>query len=610
MTHPIIKIQGHKIYLIRLLLFFLFSGVSNVQADVKQPFQFKATIVPAQVMQGGNATIEVSVAIAKGHYLYADKTDITPDSIDGLSFGKLDKPEGIKKNDPYLGTVYTYSKQVMLRLPMRVGSSVKTGTGTLSMAINYQGCTATSCFPPESKLIKVAFTVVASGETVSSGDKKAPEVEKQAEESDLHVRKATADNLSAIEKAADRFGVIGVLLAAFIWGLLASLTPCVYPMIPITVSVIGAGAGGKWLRGLVLSIFYVLGMSLTYAIFGVAAAWSGNLFGAYTDHPVVRIVVASVFVILALGMFDVFFIQMPASLSSKFGGKTGTGVIGVFITGAVAGAIVGPCVGPMLVGILVYIASLADKLLGFFIMWSFALGMGMLFLLIGTFSGAAASLPKAGKWMEQIKHVFGVLMLAFALYYIQPLLPINIFYLILGALLIGISLYLGALDAFTTQVTGPRRLWQAAGIICLVLGVCYTARFTFDEQPPRQNVMAAQRSGILWQNDEADALAKAEREKKPVMIDFAADWCSACKKLEHETFTHQDIIAESARFVNLKIDCTDAQDPQVKQLQKKYHVVGLPTLFFINSDGKPLSDQSVTQFVTPETLLKRMRSIN
>jgi len=519
MMHMINRIRNQRFYLIGLLLFLLSNSALNVQADVKQPFQFKAAVNPAQIMQGGKAIIEVSITIAKGHYLYAHKTDITSDPIEGLSFGKVDKPEGVKKNDPYLGTVYTYAKQVVLRLPMRVDVSQKTGPGSFSLAINYQGCTATACFPPESKLIKVPYTIVASGvasgETISSGDKKSPEVEKQADESDLHVRKATTDNLSAIEKAADRFGVIGVLMAAFIWGLLASLTPCVYPMIPITVSVIGAGANGKALRGLVLSVFYVLGMSLTYAIFGVAAAWSGNLFGAYTDHPAVRIVVAGVFVILALGMFDVFFIQMPASLSSKFGGKTGTGVI-------VAGAIVGPCVGPMLVGILVYIASLADKLLGFFIMWSFALGMGMLFLVIGTFSGAAASLPKAGKWMEQIKNFFGVLMLAFALYYIQPLLPIKVFYLILGALLIGISLYLGALDAFTTAITGPRRLWQAAGIVCLVLGVCYTARFTLDEHPPRQNIMAAQRSGINWQNNEADALAKAEREKKPVMIDFAA----------------------------------------------------------------------------------------
>ena len=603
MMHPIIKKRDYKVGQIGLLLFFLFCSALNVQAEVKNPFQFKATVIPAEIVPGGKATVEVAVTIAKGHYLYADKTDITPDPIKGLSYGKTDKPAGEKKKDPYLGTVYTYSKQAVLRLPMRVTASQATGTSSLSLTINYQGCTANACFPPESKQIKVPYTIVASGE-------KSPKTDNQSEESDIETWKATPDNRSAIEKAADRFGVIGVLIAAFIWGLLASLTPCVYPMIPITVSVIGAGADGKVLRGFILSVFYVLGMSVTYAIFGVAAAWSGNLFGAYTDLPAVRIVVAGVFVILALGMFDVFYLQMPASISSKFGGKTGTGVIGVFITGAVAGAIVGPCVGPMLVGILVYIASLADKFLGFFIMWSFALGMGMLFLLIGTFSGAAASLPKAGKWMEQIKNVFGVLMLAFALYYIQPLLPTKVFYLMLGTLLIGISLYLGALDAFTAQGTGSRKLWQAAGLVSLVLGVCYTARFTFDEHPPRQNIMAAQRSGMTWENDETDALAKAEREKKPVMIDFGADWCSACKKLEHETFTHQDIIAESARFVNLKIDCTDAQAPQVKQLQKKYHVVGLPTLFFIDSDGKPLADQSITQFVPPETLLKRMRSIN
>lgn len=608
MMYTRLIMRNFKIYLIGWLLFFHLCGTSIVLADETEPFEFKVTVAPASILQGGETTIVVAAKIAKGHYLYAHKTAIIADPVNGLLFGELEKPAGTQKNDPYLGVVYTYAEQVFLKLPVRIADSHGIGSRTIALTIQYQGCTATACFPPQSKTVNVKYTV--AGQRDSSERKQSLEPSRPEKTTEAAEWQPPPDNRSAIEKTADRFGVIGVLLAAFIWGFLASLTPCVYPMIPITVSVIGAGAEGQWLRGLKLSLFYVLGMSLTYAFFGVAAAWSGNLFGAYTDHPAVRIIVAAIFVILALGMFDVIYIQMPSSIASKLGGKTGTGIIGVFITGAAAGAIVGPCVGPMLVGILVYIASLADKLLGFFIMWSFALGMGMLFLIIGTFSGAAASLPKAGIWMERIKHVFGVLLLGFALYYIQPLLPIKVFYLILGALLVCIGLYMGALDSFTIEVKGRRKIWQAAGVVLLVLGICYTARFASDEPLPRSGVITMQqRFGIRWQNDETAALAQAKRENKPVMIDFRADWCGACQKLEHETFIHPDIIAESTRFINLQIDCTDAKDPRVKQLQKKYHVVGLPTLFFINSDGKPLPDQSITQFVTPETLLTRMRSI-
>lgn len=576
-------------------------------ANEKDPFDFKATVSPASVLPGAEATVEITAHIAKGHYLYADKTAVTSDPPEGASLGELKKPRGSKKNDPYLGIVYTYAGQVSLNLPIRIDASHPIGAGSLRLTIKYQGCTETACFPPETKTLKVSYTVLRSIEASDTEKRLAGDRTEDATQTEEW--QPPPDNRSAIEKAADRFGVIGVLLAAFIWGFLASLTPCVYPMIPITVSVIGAGAQGKWLRGLLLAGFYVLGMSLTYALFGVAAAWSGNLFGAYTDHPAVRIIVAAIFVILALGMFDLIYIQMPSSVSSKLGGKTGTGILGVFITGAAAGAIVGPCVGPMLVGILVYIASLADKLLGFLIMWSFALGMGMLFLLIGTFSGVATSLPKAGQWMERIKSVFGVLLLGAALYYIQPLLPMKVFYLILGALLVCIGLYLGALDGFTREASGKRKIWQAAGIVFLVLGVCYTARFALDDYPRTTGPTPVQTAGIRWQYDEAVALAQAKRDNQPVMIDFRADWCSACQKLEHETFVHPNIMAESARFVNLQIDCTNADDPRVKQLQKKYHVVGLPTLFFIDSDGKPLPDQSITRFVTAETLLSRMRSI-
>ncbi|MCP4623869.1 MAG: hypothetical protein GY850_10100, partial [bacterium] len=248
-------------------------------------------------------------------------------------------------------------------------------------------------------------------------------------------------------------------------------------MIPVTVSVIGASGSKSISRSFFLSAVYVLGMSLVYAGFGVAAAWSGSLFGAYSDHMAVRIVVAAVFILMGLSMFDLFYIQMPSTISSRLGGKTGAGTLGVFLAGGAAGAAVGPCVGPMLVGLLIYIAALGNKVYGFLIMWSFSLGMGILFMLIGTFSGAAAALPKSGIWMERLKYTFGILMFAIALFYIKPVLPLRIFLLLLDAFLVGIGIFIGAVWIAKTKQTGKGKLATAMAIVGIALCISIVSQF-------------------------------------------------------------------------------------------------------------------------------------
>jgi thiol:disulfide interchange protein DsbD len=590
-----------RLILLLSLLAVVASGAAEKAWAARNPFVIVTEVVPQQVVPGQKATLAVNFNIAAKHYLYTQKTEVIPAPISGLEFENLKKPPGTKKVDPYLGMVYTYSNQVTLHLPFKVRSFVEPGEKTIGLTVRYQGCTETLCFPPQKKDLDVKLTVLAADSSTTS--------EENAQDLAVETDGSSEKSTGLIEKAEARFGFFGVLAAAFIWGFLASLTPCVYPMIPITVSVIGAGSAGNALRGFTLSVFYVLGLSLTYAIFGVTAAWTGSLFGSFADHWIVRIIVALVFTLLALSMFDLFHIQTPPDIASKLHNQKMSGILGVFLTGAVAGAVVGPCVGPMLVGLLVYIATLGAKLQGFFIMWSFALGMGMIFLFIGTFSGAVAALPKSGGWMEKVKYFFGVLLMGFALYYVQPLLPPSVFLLIVGAFFIGIGVFVGALDPVDAESLPIRRFWKAAGIVFLVLGVCFVAQFSFNLQAGFVPKDAVKQDGISWMQDEAAALALARADKKPVMIDFYADWCFACKRLDNETFIHPAIIEEAKRFVTVKINCTEADDPTVKKLQQKYRVVGLPTLFFLNSDGQPLYGQAVTAFIEPETLLARMGQI-
>ncbi len=567
------------------------------------PFQFKIQAVPDTVSPGQSLTVHISFGIAPRHQIYAKATSVTPVLSPGMVFGELKAlTPTLEKNDPYLGTIRVYKEKAEFELPVSTDRSVEPGAKTLSVEVGYTGCTEEVCFLPEKKTLEVTFTVIP-GNGISADPSPASSIsDKPAEKTGNNASLET----NPFRKTAERFGLIGVMAAAFLWGILASLTPCVYPMIPITVSVIGANTAGSVFRGFMLSVFYVLGMSLTYSILGTVAALSGGLFGEYANHPAVRIIVAGVFVILALSMFDFFYIQMPSAISSRLGGRKGTGPVGIFLTGAAAGMVVGPCVGPMLVGLLIYIAAVGSKIQGFLILWSFALGLGMLFLVIGTFSGAAASLPRAGIWMEKIKHFFGVLMLGAALYYVEPLIPETIFALILGAFFIGIGVFIGGLDPLNAESKSWDRLWKAAGIVFLVLGIGYAARFTLNDRMQVPSNTAAVR-GIVWLNDEAAGLSRAAAQNQPVLIDFTAEWCAACKKLERETFIAPEVIKMSENFVCIRIDCTDAAEPEVRQLQKKYGVKGLPTLVFADFHGRVLPKQSVTEFVKPEKLLELMR---
>lgn len=570
------------------------------EAPVKKsasPFSIKAFIEPGKIAYDRTGTVKVVFSIDSGYKIYADSTSVVPGEVTGLEFGTVKNPLSISKKEPD-GTISKfYEDKAVFELPVKVKREAAAGPGRLLLNIGFQGCSETRCFFPEKKSVNVDFIVEPV--SASQGDLK-PLSTSNIEENPVK------DN--PYQRAAAKFGILGVLAAAFLWGFLASLTPCVYPMIPVTVSVIGASNSGSVFQGFVLSLFYVLGMSLTYAVFGVVAAWTGSLFGAYTDHPAVRILVAGIFLILAIGMFDIFHVQVPSSISSYLNRYSGKGKLGVFLTGAAAGAVVGPCVGPMLVGLLVYIAAIGSKVQGFFIMWSFALGMGILFLLIGTFSGAASSLPKSGMWMVRLKNFFGLLMLSMSLWYVKPLLPGHVFFLCLGAFLIGISVFSGGLERLAPDSGKYERFAKTIAILCLTLGIAYSARFVLgDLNLSSQNKVLPETPQISWHTDEPSGLELAKSGNLPAMIDFSADWCSACKKLDKETFSNPEVIKASESFICIKIDSTDANSPVVKRLQKKYGVVGLPTIVFIDSSGKIMNELNITEFINPADFLQVMR---
>ncbi len=585
--------------------------LSEPAEKTAEPFKISISAQPDILAAGSTSGIQVIFDIAAGYKLYADATSVRPHGREGFTFGKVKTPRPVRKKEPDGKTALFYEGLTVFELPVRSSPALEPSEISLSLEILLRGCSETVCFLPEKREKKIVLTLLPPiSEEIKAG---VPEKDSltavELRENDKNVEYGEGGE-NPFRNAASEYGLTGVLLAAFLWGLLASLTPCVYPMIPVTVSVIGAGPGKNLSQSFLLSLFYVLGMSLTYAIFGVIAAWSGSLFGAYTDHPLVRIGVAVLFFILALGMFDLLHIRMPSRIASGLGTWTGSGRFGVFFTGAATGAVVGPCVGPMLAGLLIYIAALGSKIQGFFIMWSFALGMGVLFLIIGTFSGAASALPQAGPWMEKIRRFFGLLMLGVALYYIRPLLPPSFFYLMLGAILIGTGIYSGAADRLAPESGGYARFQKSIAILCLTLGIAYAVRFAmWDILLPQAGIPAAEREEMQWIGSEAAGLRMAGEQQKPVMMDFRADWCSACLKLEQKTFRDARVQNLAESFILLRIDNTDTKDPVAEKLRKKYGIVGLPTIIFLDASGKILHNLTITEYVGPEELISRMETV-
>ncbi len=403
------------------------------------------------------------------------------------------------------------------------------------------------------------------------------------------------------------FDASGPLLAvglAFVGGVLTSLTPCVYPLIPITVSIFGARKAGRG-EAVLLSGLYVLGIGAMYTALGVGAALTGQAFGGVMNNPVVIGVVALVFAVMAASMFGAFELALPSGLQARLNAVGGAGRAGAFAMGLVAGVIAAPCTGPVLTSILLLIAKQGSVALGAGLMLSFALGMGLLFFLIGAFS---LSLPKSGAWMETVKSLFGVALLAAAAIYLKDLLPglRPVFsaapaaaWLAAGAAAAGVLL--GALHASFHGAATERAL-KTLGVALVVLGAAYAS----GAAAARERAHAAQ--GLTWLKSEAEAVALAKATGRPVIIDFWAEWCTACKELDRTAWADPRVQAEASRFVALKADGTDSTDAFLA-LADKYGVVGMPTVIFIDGKGREVRDR-VIGAVDADEMLKRLEGVD
>ncbi|HSN91394.1 MAG TPA: cytochrome c biogenesis protein CcdA [Anaeromyxobacteraceae bacterium] len=391
---------------------------------------------------------------------------------------------------------------------------------------------------------------------------------------------------------------------AFAGGVLTSLTPCVYPLIPITVSIFGARQASRR-EAVLLSALYVLGIAAMYSALGVGAAITGAAFGSVMQNGWVIGFVALVLAAMAASMFGAFEIRLPSSWQARLGTVGGAGRAGSFGMGLVSGIIAAPCTGPVLAAALAFVAAKGSIAFGFGIMFAYALGMGLLFFLIGAFS---ISLPKSGPWMDAVKSLFGVALLAAAGVFAKDLVPgLKPLFSAAGwvALAAGgaaaAGVLLGALHG-SFHVPGPRKLLKGASVAILAGAIVYAA----GSANARARARAAE--GFTWLPTLEEGIALARAEGRPLIVDFWADWCVACKELDRLAWADGRVRAAAARFVAVKLDGTEGDDWFV-DLAERYGVVGMPTVLFVDAKGREVPER-VQSAVTAEEMLERLAAVD
>jgi len=396
-------------------------------------------------------------------------------------------------------------------------------------------------------------------------------------------------------------GYFLAFLLVFVAGLGLNLTPCVYPMIPITVSYFGGQSEGKTTRTVLLAVFYLLGMATMYSALGLIAALTGSLFGTALQNPWVLSVVALILVALALSMFGLYEIRVPARMSG-LAGTAKQGVVGSFFMGLTVGIVAAPCIGPFVLGLLTFVGEPGNPVLGFFLFFTLAVGLGIPFVVLAVLSGSITKLPKSGEWMEWIRKLFGMILLIMAVFFLRNIMAAWASSLIMGALFIAGGILLGFALKTESRSFVFRAIRRLVGIAAPLFGIylIVTNVTSFGVES---------KTGIAWRPYNSQAVAQAKADSEFVLIDFSADWCIPCKELEHNTFSQKNVVEATKNFINLKADLTKSSSESTLALREEYEIRGVPTVVFIDKNGNERKDLRVVGFVDAENFLSRIRRL-
>ena len=573
---------------------------SGLLSEPEETFLHPDAAFVAGAYAASDEELRVRFDIAPGYYLYRERFVFAPAPGESFRIDSPRLPPGKVKHDEYFGEVEVYYREVEAALPFRRSAS---HPRELRLDVTYQGCAdAGLCYPPIIKTLAFDLDSAAPG----TGRGAAATFAESAGNAFLSPQDRVARSLAA--------AALPVVMAQFaLFGLLLAFTPCVLPMVPILSAIVlgqrreNVGAS----RAFSLSLVYVLAMALTYSGAGVLAGLSGAGLQAFFQHPAVIVSFAALFVLLALSMFGLYRIQIPAAwqsrLSALSGRQRGGTWLGVAAMGVLSALIVGPCVAPPLAGALVYIAQTGDAQLGGLALFSLAMGMGVPLLVAGTTAGRLA--PRAGPWMKVVERVFGVLLIGVAIYLLERVVPPWTALLLWALLFIVCAIYMGAFDRIAIAARGWRRLWKGAGLGMLVYGVLLmvgAASGGGDLLHPLKGLTAepGTQAAIAFKPvkglDGLEAeLELAAARGQSVMLDFYADWCVSCKEMKKHTFPDAQVRRALAGTVLLEADVS-ANDKSDRALLTHFGLFGPPAILFFGSDGRERPRFRVIGFVEAE----------
>lgn len=562
----------------------------------EQAFQFLATLKDPY-------TVQANWQIAEGYYLYKDKLAVKLVGNTQTHLTPLQLPEGAAYHDAEFGQVQIYRNQISVDIPL---SRDSTAAETIKLLAKFQGCADRGvCYPPMQS-----------------------EVSLDLPQADILPAKpvVTATELSEqdrIVKALRNDSLALTLFSFFGFGVLLAFTPCVFPMIPILSGIIvGHGDRIGTRKAFLLSLSYVFASALMYTAFGILAALFGSNLQATFQEPWVIAVFSGLFVLLSLSMFGFYQLEVPKSLQAllhnssdkhRDGSYWGAGIMG-----ALSSLIVGPCVAAPLAAALIYIGQTGDVLLGGSALFAMGLGMGVPLLLLGASAGKL--LPKAGAWLNSTKAVFGVVMLAVAVWMLSRILPAAVTMFLWALLLVVPAIFLGAIDPLPEAASGWRKLWKGLGIMMLVFGILQLIGISAGNSNPLQplqgmslNAQAQPVQGLDFQRvasvqELEQRIEQASSSGKLVMLDFYADWCISCKEMEAYTFTDARVKQQLANFVVLQADVTANNDAD-KALLKRFDLIGPPGIIFWGADGRERTAQRVIGYQDAATFLKTLQQL-